>query len=313
MDQQTFEKKLAAREAAMASELSFVRSRAQSDREALQARLTHADREVANCHAHMETMRSKLEAVGAAKDAELTFVRREQSARVADVEKRLAAAMAELRVLRETASTSQRTLEARSAAHDAELRFVIDRHRKDAANVAETERKLDDALDHNKALLAVQKALRRDLQSATDRLTNKINHFNKLKAKPAVVSPKQPKDLAEFLRSRGLERHLDAFLAQDLDTVDDLKLLNDEDWKMLGLPLGPTRKLQVTIEQQLAEEPADAPVEEDDDPKIDDSTNLPAKPPFKKKKKKFKKPFVKGQSSDHASADATNNDNADNR
>lgn len=295
MEEQAFENKLAAREAAMASELSFVRSRAQTDREALQRRLTHADREVANCHAQIETMRSKLEAVGAAKDAELTFVRREQSARVAELEK-------QLRVLREAASTSQRTLEARSAAHDAELRFVIDRHRRDAADVAETERKLDDALDHNKALLAVQKALRRDLQSANDRLAKKTNDLKKLKA-PKAVSPPKTEDLADFLRSKGLERHLDAFLAQDLDTVDDLKLLNDEDWKLLGLPLGPTRKLQVTIEQQFA---ADGPVVEapaaaqaQDDDHIDDS---PAKAAaaIKKKKKKFKKPFVKNETAPSA-------------
>ena len=59
--------------------------------------------------------------------------------------------------------------------------------------------------------------------------------------------------ISEWLRGLGLERHADAFEAQEID-LEALPELSDEDLKDMGLPIGPRRKVLKAI-RELGSEP----------------------------------------------------------
>ena len=52
-----------------------------------------------------------------------------------------------------------------------------------------------------------------------------------------------------FLASNGLQDYTNKFLDEKID-LDAVMLLTDEDFKELGLPLGPRRKLTMAIENR---------------------------------------------------------------
>jgi class 3 adenylate cyclase len=56
------------------------------------------------------------------------------------------------------------------------------------------------------------------------------------------------KDICDWLDTLGLSKYSDAFVENEVD-VRDLPGLMDEDLKELGLPLGPRRRILMTIDQ----------------------------------------------------------------
>lgn len=57
------------------------------------------------------------------------------------------------------------------------------------------------------------------------------------------------KNLKRFLAAYSLEQHYDVLLQQQI-SLDDLMILTESDLKMLNLPIGPYRRLVVSIEER---------------------------------------------------------------
>eukprot|EP00252_Welwitschia_mirabilis_P005990 TRINITY_DN1660_c0_g1_i1.p1 TRINITY_DN1660_c0_g1~~TRINITY_DN1660_c0_g1_i1.p1 ORF type:complete len:220 (+),score=55.79 TRINITY_DN1660_c0_g1_i1:265-924(+) len=69
------------------------------------------------------------------------------------------------------------------------------------------------------------------------------------KAVQKQASPAAERTVASLLQSLGLEKYLITFQAEEID-MTALKHMNDDDLRVLGIPMGPRKKILLALESQ---------------------------------------------------------------